>query len=156
MGSQIYFVHTEADIPSFLSVLEAENGLILFQGSAFSPEYLESEILRQMCTDRGKFDIVLSNKPYQGVLSGSGIEFLNCSKGNPLSRTYEVGRLYMCKQDSGEYDQNIYALYKKLCMYIKKHYVYSKDSKIYFSQTFLSKYNHHVLHVTRLGRPIRF
>ena len=69
------------------------------------------------------------------------IEFDNCYRGSELSRTYEVGRLFIKKNSFGKYDDSALCAFNELAKYIKKNYVYSKTSKIYFGEDFMEKYS---------------
>lgn len=163
MGSQISFLHTEEDVISFLEEIEKNDGRIIIDGKIHCPSKVNDNVLLQMSSFACKFKIVCS---YQQnleechsdltVAAGTAIEFLNCCKGNALSRTYEVGRLYITKNEQGIYDSKTYLLYKKLCTYIKKGYLYSNRSHTYFSPTFKHGTEQHYLYASCLGRPIHF
>ena len=153
MGKQIVFVHLEEDVQSFLSVVEQRNGLVILDNEAFLPSQLKEYILKKMDTPFSKFFIV----PHDSVRSRvSQIEFLNCTRGCATSRTYETGRLYIAPDMAGEYDGQALALYNQLCRYIKKNYLYSRNSQVYFSAGFKDKLDANYLFATNLGFPIHF
>lgn len=163
MGSQIRFFHTEADVVFFLREIQLNGGSFLIDGIPHRPLEVADEVLSQMCSYTSKFQIVcseqqLSESDSSGVSlnAGSSIEFLNCCKGNSLSRTYEMGRLFVANTEQGGYSPEIYSLYKKLCAYIKKRYSYSKSAEAYFSQTFVKEIDRRYLYACCLGRPIHY
>lgn len=96
-----------------------------------------------MQSDQCRFYIIpdLGVSQMQGTADKSHlIEFDNCCKRNETSRTYEVGRLFVIADINGEYDKKVLGAFQNLSAYIKKNCIYSKKSRVYFGQDFLSKY----------------
>lgn len=162
MGRQIEFVHTEEDTICFLETIEKFGGRIMLDGAAVLPTSVDALIVEQMASYMCKFSVVcaddecISNRVDKAsVFSGTAIDFLNCRKGTPGSRTYETGRIYISTNCDGEYDSHTLVLYNLLSGYIKKKYNYSKLSKLYVSDGFKAKYDAHYFYAARLGRYIR-
>lgn len=162
MGRQVEFVHTEEDTIRFLEVIEKSGGRIVLNGSAVMPTSIATCIVDLMTSYMCQFFVVCAKEgrcPYpaedHNAFSGTAIEFLNCSKGAPLSRQYETGRLYIAPNYDGHYDADVLRLYNLLLDYIKRTYNYSKLSKLYVSVQFKEKYDINYYHAVRRGRMIR-
>jgi hypothetical protein len=157
MGRQIHFVHTEENINDILTFIEQEGGYFLWDNCAQKPKNLINDIIAQMGTSSSTYAIVVSShlgniaNPNSAYTSGAAIEFSNCCKGNPYSRTYEVGRIYITQSNEGVYDEELNALYKKIYTYIRRNYIYSTKAKIYYSKEFAYYYNRQYFYVTRAG-----
>lgn len=163
MGKQISFLHTQEAAANLLKKVERLNGRIIVNGYAHLPSHVEKDIILQMNSFFCQYAIIYapqqtveSYRTDASVNAGTAIEFLNCCKGNPLSRTYEVGRLYIVKDCHGQYDPSTHALYTQLCKYIKKCYNFDSHSQVYFEPTFKQGYDSNYLYATRLGIPIHF
>lgn len=159
MSRQIKFVHTEEDIASFLLEIEKIGGFLIHKQVICSAPNLTEKVLSQMSTPFCKFYIVPNSQKDDGVvttdaLSGKVIEFLNCRKGNTLSRTYEVGRLFLAADQNAHYDPDMLLLYKALNAYIKKHYLYSSKAQLYYSPAFKAQYDRKYYYAARLGKLI--
>ena len=149
MSKQTHFVHIEEDIHSFLSFLEQEGGWIIWGGRVYKPFDLERQMMEKMGTDRRQYQITTRETLAAGW--GQAIELSNCYRGNPLSRTYEIGRIYLTKTENGTYDEELLALFQKLHSYIRKTYSYSRNAQIYYSDAFKMKYDVKYYFATRAG-----
>lgn len=159
MGRQIEFIHIEEDIIPFLAMIEKNGGCIVHDGAVKSPLAYSEKVISQMAAPVSQYSVVPSNtfSPSSSsfsVLSGTAVEFTNCRKGRPLSRVYEVGRLFVVQTPAGSYDPNIAMLYDKMCEYIKRNYCYSKSAKIYYSPSFKEQYDRRYYHAAKLGKVI--
>ena len=162
MGRQIEFVHTEEDTIDFLETIERFGGRIMLDGVFVLPTSVNALVLDQMNSYMCNFNVVHTDAKNSSdcidkasVFSGTAIDFLNCRKGAPDSRTYETGRIYISTNCNGEYDSHTLVLYKLLSGYIKKKYNYSRSSKLYVSDCFKAKYDAHYFYAARLGRNIQ-
>lgn len=159
MGRQIEFVHIEDDIIPFLREFEKNGGCIIYNYD-LKPMLAHSEtIISQMSTRFSKYNVIPRCTSYSlsdscNVLSGTIVEFSNSRKGNSLSRTYEVGRLFIMQMPEGSYEPNAVMLYNKMCEYIKSNYFYSRSAKIYYSPSFKKEYDRHYYYVARLGKKV--
>ena len=160
MSKQISFFHTELDIPRFIQEVESHGGLFLFNKIVMSTVSVEGIMREKMGTHSCKFGIIsaelwtrhlqrLETIPLEGI-----IEFNNCHKGRPQSRTYEVGRLYIRANSNGIYTSEAIVLYELLRKFIKTNYCFIKKAGAYFAPDFLEKYNAHYFYATRAGRPV--
>ena len=159
MGRQIEFVHTEEDIAPFLSEIAKEGGMIIQNKVVCSTSNLTENVLLQMSTPFCRLFIASNCSDIDGVvradaLSGTVIEFLNCRKGNSLSRTYEVGRLFLAADQNANSAPDLLLLYKALNAYIKKHYLYSPQAKLYYSPAFKAQYDRKYYYAARMGKLI--
>lgn len=157
MGRQIEFIHTEEDIASFLLEIERNGGYFIHNQFACPAPALAEMILSQMATPLCKLYIapngyVGNNKVEMDIHHGTVIEFLNCRKGNSLSRIYEIGRLYVTHSSASAYDSDAILLFNKLREYINANYFYSKKAKIYYSASFKAQYEQKYYYASRLGR----
>ena len=159
MGSQISFWHTEDDTIMLLHEIERNNGKIIIKGIEYRPCDAMEIVLSQMSSFECKFPVVCSQQSgsekcgqEDTIFAGTAIEFMNCCKGNSLSRTYEIGRLYISKTAQGIYAPQLHSLYKKISTYIKKNYYYSSSCKAYYSPDFKNGVDRHFLYPSRLGR----
>ena len=131
--------------------------MILIGDSAVPPTFVESMILSKMCTYSCKFSIIPSKlvATYNKTIPNSAtIEFDNCCKGNSLSRTYEVGRIYLAPIRDGNYVPETAELYESLRKYIKTAYHFEKKAGAYFSLEFWEKYYAHYYYATCAGKPV--
>lgn len=157
MSRQISFFHSEHDSIPFVQEIEKNNGMILIGDSAVPPTFVESIILSKMCTHSCKFSIIPAKlvTAYNNTIPDSAIlEFNNCCKGNSLSRTYEIGRIYLAPTRDGNYVPETAELYESLRKYIKTVYRFEKKAGAYFAPDFWEKYSAHYFHATCAGKPI--
>lgn len=140
VSRQVYFVHTDLDVHRFLEVIQTHHGRFVVEGKLIHPLDLEESILTGMASDCSRFYLADESLEYAGALDGVSVEFKNCTKGNPLSRTYELGRLYLRRNSLGQYDAAALALYQKLSSFIKRNYNYSKNAHVYASRHFMEGY----------------
>lgn len=156
MGRQIEFIHIEEDIPPFLAAIEKCGGSIVSDGDVKLPLVYSEVLISQMATSVSQCGIVPSNmhSDHFSVISGNVVEFTNCSKGNPLSRVYEAGRLFILLTSDGVYDPDLLKLFDAMREYIKANYCYSKSTKIYYSPSFKEKYDRCYYYAAKTGRRI--
>lgn len=157
MSRQIYFFHSECDSIQLLQEIERNNGMVLAGDSVVLPSSVEDTMLSKMNTHSCKFRIV-PRKPCfvncGSIMDGTALEFNNCCKGNSLSRTYEIGRIYLTQTHDGDYISEMVELYELLRKYIKTTYHFEKKAGAYFAPEFWEKYCAHYYHATCAGNPI--
>lgn len=161
MSYHFYFLQDEDDAVKFLDVL-SELSAIVWTGNSFKlPSELKDEIKRQISSCFCKYTII----PQSGMdihrlidrdasLDMIGIEFLVCCKRNPLSRTYEVGRMYYKESANNSCNKQVLSLFCQLKKYMSKNYFFSKNARIYVAPSFKQKYGDNYLQATQLGRLI--
>ena len=157
MSRQISFFHSEHDSIRFVQEIDKNKGMILIGDSAVPPTFVESMILSKMCTYSCKFSIIPSKlvATYNKTIPNSAtIEFDNCCKGNSLSRTYEVGRIYLAPIRDGNYVPETAELYESLRKYIKTAYHFEKKAGAYFSLECWENYYAHYYYATCAGKPV--
>ena len=157
MSRQISFFHSEYDAIRFIQKIAISNGLILIGDSAVPPASLETMILSKMCTYSCKLSIIpikLVDAYKKSISDSMTIEFNTCCKGNSLSRTYEMGRIYVVPGSDGNYVPETAELYESLRKYIKTAYRFEKKAGAYFAPDFWDKFYAHYYHATCAGRPV--
>ena len=157
MSRQIYFFHSECDSIRFLQEIERHNGVVLAGDTVVPPLSVEDTMLNKMNTHSCKFSIVPRKPSFANcgrIIDGMAIEFNNCCKGNSLSRTYEIGRIYLTQTHDGDYIPEMVELYELLRKYIKTTYHFEKKAGAYFAPEFWERYCAHYYHATCAGRPI--
>lgn len=155
MSRQISFFQSEVDAVRFIQEVENCGGKMLIDGAFIAPSSAVYTVLNKMQTKPSKFKIV----PRQFEVAWIGeifrtIEFNICCRHNKLSRTYDIGRLYIVRNDDGHYCEETVRLYDELVKYIKKFYHYDKKSRIYFAEDFWGKYCVHYYYAVCGNRPI--
>lgn len=156
MGRQIEFVHIEEDIIPFLAAIERCGGFIVHNGEVKLPSAYSETIITQMSAPVSQFGIV-STDLFSGsfcVSSENVVEFTNCKKGNPLSRVYEAGRLFVSPTSNGTYDPHLLKIFDAMREYIKQNYCYSKSAKVYYSYSFKEQYDRSYYYASKTGRRI--
>lgn len=161
MSYQIYFLQHEDDAVRFLETL-SELDAIVWTGNAFKlPSELKDEIKKQMSSFLCKYTIIpqtgmdiLRLNDKEASADRIGIEFLICCKGNVLSRTYEVGRIYYNENQDNSCNEQVLLLYRQLKKFMCKNYSFSKNARIYVAPHFKQKYGKNYLQATQLGCPI--
>ncbi len=159
MGRQISFVHEESAARLFLREIERLNGYLIIEGHVYLPSDIEEYLIKQMSSPVSKALIICQPQlscSDVGILEGTAIDFHNCCKGNTLSRTYQIGRLYMVRNKQGQFDPRLCALFEKLRSYIRKNYLYSKRSGVYFEPIFKERYDANYFYATSHGIPVCF
>ena len=157
MGKQIEFLQSEEDLQFFLAYLETSGGLVHIGTHVVTPSVACNDIMRKIRTEYCKLFIVQSNTPHADSHAlNRAIEYRTCSKGNANSRTYNVGRLYIAPNNAGVYDSQLLDLFEKLRRFIKKNYVYSKKTRIYFGSDFKEKYDRRLYFGLNHVTPIIF
>lgn len=157
MSRQIYFFHSESDVMEFIRAVDTHGGKILVDNSPVPVPIAEDMIIKRMQSYSCKFYIIpaeLFSRGICNVTEAMKIECKNCCKGNALSRTYEIGRLYITKSDDGTYVKESVCLYESLKRYIKSNYQYLREKAIYFGPDFGEKYRTHSYYALYAGRPI--
>ena len=153
MSKQLYFAHSEIDIPLFIDFIYKSGGVIVINGSV-AEDGICDRITEQMCTGFSRFYILpndVSATNDAPPMEKHMIEVLNCSRANTFSRTYDIGRLYYKNDCDHEINAKLVKVYDKLCYHMKREYIYCKKSKIYVSKDFLGKYQLGHYHTTSLG-----
>ena len=155
MSRQISFFQSENDTTQFIHEIENCGGKILIDGASIAPSSTIHTILKQMQTLPSSFRII----PTQFECTCADelfrtIEFQICCRYNNLSRTYDVGRLYIVRNDEGYYCEEAEHLYGKLIKYIKKLYHYDKKTLNYFAPDFWEKYCTHYYYAVRGNQPV--
>jgi hypothetical protein len=93
---------------------------------------------------------------YRDVTSGVAIEFSNTCKGTPNSRNYESGRIYLRESECGKFDPCLLHLYEKMRLFIKKNYIYSKNSRLYWGKSMLDNTKAKNYNATCQGKIVVF
>lgn len=163
MGRQISFVHSEADTCSFLKLVYKFDANIMIDNELLPQENAEDIVIDIMSSHKFQFMIIPSNMQIlseQGrgdrISHGTAVEFSNCRKGSVESHTYEAGRLYVSTWYSGDEQTRVLELFEKLRREIKKRYVRSPASRVYWGPDFLKHYNCGEYKATYLGKFIEF
>ena len=157
MSRQIYFFHSESDVMEFIRAVDARGGKILVDNSPTPVPLAEDKIIKRMQSYSCKFYVIpaeLLSRGIRNVTEAMKIECSNCCKGNALSRTYEIGRLYLAKSDDGTYVKESVRLYESIKRYIKSSYHYLQEKGVYFGPDFGRKYRAHSYYALYAGRPI--
>lgn len=162
MGKQLYFAHIEEDIAEFLEYLEKINVRFVVNGALYAPSQMLKQIESEMTSGRPPqytvvcvpVDSFSRQAKAARIADGTGIEIWNCRRENSESRTYDKGRLYLRRTEEGTYDENLLALYKKMCQYFKKNYLYHKQPGVYVSKTFKHHYELKKIFLSQLGYPL--
>ena len=106
MSRQISFFHAEPDAVRFLQEIDRRGGTFWIGNAAVPPLSMIEAVQDKMSTHLCKFRIVpagLAAACSASMPEAAIIEFCNCCRGNAMSRTYEVGRLYLVPACSGAY-----------------------------------------------------
>ena len=104
MSRQISFFHAEPDAVRFLQEIDRRGGTFWIGNAAVPPLSMIEAVQDKMSTHLCKFRIVpagLAAACSASMPEAAIIEFCNCCRGNAMSRTYEVGRLYLVPACSG-------------------------------------------------------
>lgn len=158
MSKQISFFQSAIDTSSFLRVIEKKGGRVVFNGELVPPSLAESAILKKTESHKRIVQVIphdLFIEELDKIPRGMFIEFAVCSSKNALSRTYEVGRLYLTQTDMGLYTGECLRLYESLSRYIRKTYRYEKVALGYFAPDFWEKYQSNYYCAVRAGVPVR-
>ena len=163
MSKQIRFVQDEADTIEFLAFLDSLPICINLSSGILRPSLAETLILDCMNTYSCQLLLVPAQRSgevyvnnYKDVISGNAIECSNSVKGNPLSRTYECGRIYIHKNGCGTYDSLLLSLYTQICLYIKRNYIYGSKTGIYWGKNILEKSRAQQCNVMQQGKTVTF
>ena len=163
MGKQIYFIHTEDDIIQFADQIEKASGKFLVNGVLFSPSEFSKQLVSSMSMRSCQYSIVYApDKTFEKqcrskcIYDGTAMEFSNSGRSVLVSSAYEIGRLYLARNQFGDYDTHLLALYSKLRTYIRKNYFFNKHPDIYLSQIFKDQYEKGSLCAAQCGvdRPL--
>ena len=106
MSRQISFFHAEPDAVRFLQEIDRRGGTFWIGNAVVPPLSMIEAVQDKMSTHLCKFRIVpagLAAACSASMPEAAIIEFCNCCRGNAMSRTYEVGRLYLVPACSGAY-----------------------------------------------------
>lgn len=147
MGRQIVFVHSEVDTEHFLQRLNEYQARIFVNGELCDPKAACQYITEKMtkgCADYyiAPSEFCVENLPHWCKEEYSRlIEFPNSFMYNrrPGLLCYETGRLYIQKNDEGNYFEDTVKLFNKLRRFISKEYIYCKPF-FYVGPDFWAKY----------------
>lgn len=161
MGHQIYFLQSEEDAVHFWDYLETLSVLVWTGYDIKSPKEVKGDICSQIALPFAKF-VLIPQESFSFVQSCidlkctevPGVEFVLCCKKNPLSRTYEVGRLYCSANCNSSHYLQLCELYRMLRAFIKRNYSYNAKQQIYFAPVFKQKFDANYFFATQLGTPI--
>ena len=145
MSRQISFFHAEPDAVRFLQEIDRRGGTFWIGNAAVPPLSMIEAVQDKMSTHLCKFRIVPA-----GLAAACSASM----PGNAMSRTYEVGRLYLVPACSGAYVPESAALYEALRRYLKAAYHYEPKAGAYFSPAFWEKLRTNYYHAARAGRPV--
>ena len=139
MGKQIYFYQTDDDILSFGEFLAAQN-LKLFK-------YNKTEEAEKLSVWENERFFFIANQNMQD--KGCFVEYMLPTRSHnrmvPENKIgIESGRIYLANNC---YDEDSIKIYNALVKYIKKHYIYSKDARCYFSNDFIEMYKSDKYHI---------
>lgn len=134
MSMQIYFFHSERDSANFAEELSKYHCQMFDQSGNLCQE-TETALHDDMQNEGHVFRI--TNSP-DSLSIGRAIELKNCAKGNPYSRTYHEGRLYLTKTEENCYDDGMKRIFEGLRKYIRKNYRYCPEYQLYFGPDFFS------------------
>ena len=142
MSVQISFIHSERDAIDLSEELIRYNCIMLKENGNVC-DNIAKTLYDDMQTEGHMFWLA---RPKETILDvslpiwiGHMIELKNCVKGNPDSRTYYDGRLYLPKTRDGNYNCEIKDIFEEIRKYIKRNYYYSKHH-IYLGPDFLENY----------------
>ena len=161
MSYYVYFLQDEDDAVKFLDALSEFNAIV-WTGSAIKlPSELKNEIKNQISSCFCKYTIIpqtgmgnLQLSDREESVDMIGIEFLVCCKRNPLSRTYEMGRMYYKENINNSCNEQVVVLFCQLKKFMSENYSFSKNAKLYVAPSFKKKYGDNYLQATQLGRQI--
>jgi len=137
MSMQIRFFHSEQDSLAFAEELGKYPCQMFDQAGNLCKEP-EITLHEDMQTEGHMFWLA---KSPAFLSAGRAIELNNCAKGNPASRTYRDGRLYLTKTEENCYDDDMKRIFEGLRKYIRKNYIYSPENRLYFGPDFYAKYS---------------
>lgn len=158
MGYQVYFYQSEEDVDDFLDFMGSINVFFLHKGRCVHADEMYTDMIEQMRSYLRRF-ILIPGGPdgIEGELTGAftGVEFLICCKGSASSSTYDIGRLYYRNDESNPYNAQMIRLYKKLKAYMRKNYIYYKETSVYCGPDFHEGYvNKSYFASQAAGRPL--
>lgn len=149
MGRQIIFVHSEADVARFLLKLKEARAKIFVDGRLCHPDVACRSITEKMSRGLADYHIApehfcAEDLPHWRTNEYKRlIEFPNSYMYMYKRRSdllcYESGRLYIQKNDDGNYFEDTTKLFEKLRRYISKEYIYCKPF-FYIGPDFWAKY----------------
>lgn len=161
MSYQLYFLQDEEDALQFIEHLAKIGAAIWHEGIFRSPDEMRFVIIKQMSSCMHQYLVVPKEiadhhcNACNTVLGNiAGVSFLICNKGNPQSRTYNIGRVYYQNDTNNPYNAQMIAFYKKIKTYIKKSYCYRKQIMIYCAPAFEKKYEEGRYDAAQLGQLI--
>ena len=133
MSRQLYFVQSEEDIRDFLHYIYNIDYMLLHKDG-----YLDNicSATNFLMDNINSFDSQYHILPKSLSYTERDLEYIATVRGNSLSRVYEIGRIYICRDTFGQYNQDAMQCYIKLRQYIKKNYFYNKESRLYVGPEF--------------------
>lgn len=135
MSHQIYFVHTELDVPAFLNLVYGKGGVILCEKGLLWDKEQALEILTQAMVYRQKlsiFDAGTIDEPNAAVIS---LTLPTVFSWEP--RIYQAGRMYFPPDSAGVYDPACLKLFRRIKNGITKNYHYLPSDGHYLSDRLL-------------------
>ena len=154
MSYQVYFLQSEEDVKEFLSYMGAIDVFFLHEGKCVHADEMHNDVMEQMSSYLHRYIIVPGGRDgIDGEITGAftGVEYLICSKGNPLPCSYGMGRFYYRSDESNPYNTQMIKLYKKLKAHIRKNYIYHKETWIYCGPHFQKGYDEEKYTASQLG-----
>ena len=158
MSHQIYFLQTEEDTKEFLAYMVSIDVLFFHHGGFESAGLMYDDVVDEMNSYLHSYIMFPGeDKEIDKKILGAftGVEYLICSKGAPVSCTYDLGRLYYRSDASNPYNAQMLKLYKKLKAYIRKNYTYYKETWVYCGPHFQEGYDKKQYTASQCaGRPL--
>lgn len=155
MSYQISFLQSEEDAEAFLDYMASVGIRFFHQGECVPADEMYDDVVDEMnYSYMHAYAIVpaASDEIDDKVLGAfTGVEYMICSKGNPQSRTYNIGRIYYRSDEDHPYNAQMIKLYKKLKAYIRKNYIYYKQTWAYCGPHFKEGYDEKKFIAAQLG-----
>lgn len=135
MSHQIYFVHTELDVPAFLNLVYGKGGVILCEKGLLRDKEEAHEIVIQGMMYRQKLGILEANAKDDPAAAVIKLTQPSISSWEP--RVYCAGRLYFPPDSGGVYDPACLKLFRRIRTGITKSYHGIPGTGHYFSDRLL-------------------
>lgn len=133
MSRQLYFVQSEEDIRNFLHYIYDIDYMLLYKYG-----YLDDicSATKLLIDNINSFESQYHILPKSLSYTERDLEYTATVRGNSLSRVYEIGRIYLCRDTFGQYNPDALQCYAQLQRYIKKNYTYHKENQLYVGPEF--------------------
>ena len=142
MSHQVYFFHTEKDIPSFVSAIYSSGGTIINSaGISMSYEQAINDVIYNLMSVSADYQIIPVSPPGNDALQAfSGIELTHPVYYNEEVLKCSEGRLYLRTNNNSTTYNTERLLFQRIKRHITKNYLYDKSNFHYFSKNFLHEY----------------